>query len=106
MIKVVLYQDGEIIQEMEGKFAWGSVVMDEDQSGAFAVGKVDARIIPIKMANACAELLLGTYGIKRGTPAVFMLKRLFELAAEEAFEKEPDGEEEVSAVVKKVEDDE
>ena len=108
MIKVVLYQDGEIIQELEGMFAWGSVVMDEDegQSCAFAAGKVDARIIPLKMANACAELMLSTYGIKRGTPAVFLLKKLFEVAVEEAFEKEPDDEEKVSAVVKKVEGDE
>lgn len=105
MTKVVLYQDGEIVQELEGEYAWGAI-LDKEKTGTFAIGRIDATIIPPRMASACAELLLETYGIKRGTPAVFMLKRLFELAVEEAFEREPDVKETVSAVVKKVEDDE
>ncbi len=105
MVKITLQQDGEIVRELEGKYVWGAI-SDKEQTGSFAIGRIDARSIPLKMANACAELLLDTYGIKRGTPAVFMLKRLFELALEKAFEREPDNKETVSAVVKKVEEDE
>lgn len=105
MVKITLQQDGEIVQEMEGKCVWGAI-LDKEQTGSFAIGRIDATILPIRMAIVCAELLRKIYGVKTGSLAEDMVKRLFELAIEECFENEPDDVETTSDIVQKVEEDE
>ena len=102
MIKVVLYQDGEIIQEMEGKFAWGTTLINDEETGAFAIGQIDPESLPIRVARADATLLLGTFRAERGTPAASIIKKLFKMAIDEAFANEPDNSRAVLDEVRKV----
>lgn len=90
MIKVVLYQDGEIIQEMEGEFTWGSVSMNDEESRAFVLGTTDATELPINMAKTCVSLLLELFKTERGTPGESLIRKVFLLAIESAFENKPD----------------
>lgn len=100
-IRIEETESGEV-QELEGRFVWGGIENNEDQEAAFAVGRNDPKVLPIKMAKICVLLILASMKLKRDDPATRLIKKLFQYSIDKEFEKETFKTKTIAASVEKV----
>lgn len=103
MIKIRIENTNEEdVQELEGRFAWGAVQIEEDKMCAFAVGRTDLETVTMKMAETCVSTLLHLWGVTREDPTSELVKALFLAAVKEEFDSERHDSEVVEKRIEKV----
>ena len=89
MVKVIIENDGEQVQVMEGEVAWGAV-NHGDGNMTFVVGKSNPAMLALRIAESIANLTLEIFDAERGGVVASLVKSLVVNAVETAFEEEPD----------------
>ena len=100
-IRIEETESGEV-QELEGRFVWGAIENNEEQEAAFAVGRNDPTVLPVRMAKICVSIILANMKLNRDDPATQIVKKLFQYLIDKEFEEETFETETIAARVEKV----
>lgn len=103
MVKVRV-EDGELVREIEGTFAWGGVVTDKGTE-AFALGRENPTRFIQRMAHVCTSMLLSVWKADREEPGAELIKDLFKVAIDHEFYQQGNEPETIVERVEKVRND-